>query len=365
MSGSCRSSVDSAIIRSDEGSDLTPKPLRIRKRGRLGEDECTKISSALPPSAQPVSIPIRRSSLSTPSLQRFSVDKHPVCAHKQRQSEAIHSKAEESSAAESSLLLFPRHHAPNVVKPAPRLIDSWRMAEVSAAENVTNVMAKFRDFRAFTTNHVKSTNEEPLPRSTTRSNLGPRGRAVTDGAINSGQSNCPIKDLPKNTFINRVKVGLSHKAQPNLAIKSDCTEGKRLSGLSRPCSDFEGLTTLVSPERSSFSTQGTMMSSNNVRDCLAAFPTPPTTNSSPTSSVSFANLQARQKRLRELCKPQDTAIMGAELTVTPEVDHVCPDRGGTLLVAVDMKGAIDHVRNDSDSWSQHTGLDVVVIIDNS
>ena len=57
--------------------------------------------------------------------------------------------------------------------------------------------------------------------------------------------------------------------------------------------------------------------------------------------------------------------MGAELTLNPEYDHLSSEKGQSMLVSLDIKGTTNSTSSVQDVWSQHTGLDVVVVIDNS
>lgn len=57
--------------------------------------------------------------------------------------------------------------------------------------------------------------------------------------------------------------------------------------------------------------------------------------------------------------------MGAELRLTPEYDDFGSDDGHSLLVAIDIEGTMNKTTNGQSLWSQHTGLDLAVVIDNS
>ena len=58
-------------------------------------------------------------------------------------------------------------------------------------------------------------------------------------------------------------------------------------------------------------------------------------------------------------------MMGAQLTLTSEYDILDFDDGKTMLVAIDVQAVLNTTISGQNLWSQHTGLDVVVIIDNS
>jgi hypothetical protein len=57
--------------------------------------------------------------------------------------------------------------------------------------------------------------------------------------------------------------------------------------------------------------------------------------------------------------------MGPQLTVTPEYEEMNAKNGETMLVAVDIQGALNATTSGQNLWNTEVGLDVVVIIDNS
>ena len=104
---------------------------------------------------------------------------------------------------------------------------------------------------------------------------------------------------------------------------------------------------------------------NDLHGAQAAFPTPPASNptSSPTTG-SFTS-QTRPERFRDLCTPANAVLMGAELKLTPEYDQLSSGQGRGMLVSLDIRGITNSTPSVQDVWSEHTGLDVVVVIDNS
>ena len=59
--------------------------------------------------------------------------------------------------------------------------------------------------------------------------------------------------------------------------------------------------------------------------------------------------------------------MGAKLTLTTEHDELKSEKSQTMLVAVDIQGALNTTISGQNLFQHHTGtgLDVVVVIDNS
>lgn len=104
---------------------------------------------------------------------------------------------------------------------------------------------------------------------------------------------------------------------------------------------------------------------HDLHGAQAAFPTPPASN--PTSSTTTGSFtsQTRPERFRDLCTPANAVLMGAELKLTPEYDQLSSGQGRGMLVSLDIKGITNSTSSAQDVWSEHTGLDAVVVIDNS
>lgn len=101
-------------------------------------------------------------------------------------------------------------------------------------------------------------------------------------------------------------------------------------------------------------------------NALSAFPTPPRSYyTAPTSAASTRSSRPPSQRYRNLRKPEHATVMGAQLTLTSEYDELDSNDGKTMLVAIDVQGVLNTAISGQNLWSQHTGLDVVVIIDNS
>lgn len=103
---------------------------------------------------------------------------------------------------------------------------------------------------------------------------------------------------------------------------------------------------------------------NDLHRAQAAFPTPPASNPTSPTTGSFTS-QSRPERFRDLCTPANAVLMGAELKLTPEYDQLSSGHGRGMLVSLDIRGITNSTSSVQDVWSEHTGLDVVVVIDNS
>ena len=108
-------------------------------------------------------------------------------------------------------------------------------------------------------------------------------------------------------------------------------------------------------------------SERNPQHARGAYPTPPTsrTTSSTTAGSVDSHHSIMPQRLRELCQPADAVVMGAELTLTPEYDELRTRKEQSMWVSLDIRGTANSPPTVQDVWSQHTRLDIVVVIDNS
>lgn len=356
-----------------QDSDLTPRPLRIAKRGSLWRSESIEVSPTRSTSViGPASVPRRSSSITSaptrPDPQRLHV-------HRQRPSDPIHSYAAVTSRpVKPSICATSATYDSVFGLHASNKVD--QRAERSYISSNADKAVKFPTMRSLTTGHfrkadfVSLNNDEPL--LTVRTPLiQSRRRAVTDSDACSRQVDAfqyADHALPhrqpslKNGFITRVMSGLTNRPHPSQVNTLNASGNVQVLAQSRPASGSCSLDFTKHSRRISDSSQDTDGLSDNGDIPLAAFPTPPTSHASPSSfeTLSFAN--ADHGRFRDLCQPQDTAIVGAKLTLTPEYDL---EGRNSLLVSVDIEGAIDNTRVCQNLWSQHTGLDVVVVIDNS
>lgn len=253
-----------------------------------------------------------------------------------------------------------------------------------ADARAANTEARPASTRAVTTGAFKKTdflrpiNDEPLvplvPTPLRRS----RRRAVTGnegyhGHIESmtGTSDHGLlkQSSTRHRLISRVMSGLINRAHPNHAESKDGN-----STMQPPHNDTTDCNTRdmdkIDTTRRSVSSAGTDdYGGSELEGALSAFPTPPSTASaSPTSptSIGFAtSSRPISQQHRSLRKPEDAAAMGVQLTLTPEYDQLSSDNGKTMFVAIDVEGALNTTISGQNLWSQHTGLDMVVIIDNS
>lgn len=378
--------------------DLTPKPLRISKREQAGTSTASTVNPSLfirksqkHYDLQALS-PRKRSSTRVNSAQlglslqdlavpvsQWARRNNFLHVHKQRQSEPINTNTPALTATSKEPIGF----SPFI--PSARSRDSCpTMGQLGSSSDASKAITAARpaSTRAFTIGAYRRPNPlspvHEIPSSSPSASSALRGgqrRVVTNvealykdlGALKSlSHHSLQKKRTIKNSLMSRMMSGLtnrthvSHAASPDGSNTTQFPQDASAATLSRASSrdDMHAL-------RRSSSSTATWGSDNF--DTIAALPTPPVSYAtSPTTAGSLNSRPSiRSKRFRELCTPADAVMMGAELTLTPEYDQLSSEKGRSMLVSLDIKGITNSTSSVQDVWSQHTGLDVVVVIDNS
>ena len=366
--------------------DLTPKPLRIVKRGNSRKPETINTSRTLSSlSTERQVVPRRTSSVSSASYR-------PAVRRQD-----LPSKVRQQTGREMSLHLAKRRRndfidtttaadARNDI--SRKGVHHWGMksgirgiAEYRPAEVNTRIAVKSPPIRSITAGAFDNAN---VPSAISDENqlfvpptpLVPQRRAVTDTlpirAEVEATRHAPShglcrQDSIKKGFITRMMDNIAHRSRHSpAAAMSDNTSkhrsSERISGTSAQNSQVA-----KPPGRLSESSGRTDLSKDSHLDgVLAAFPTPPTSvGTSPRVSEMVRISRSESQQYRTIHKPEHTSIMGAELTLTAEHQDLKSDDVENMLVAIDIEGATNSTPLSQDLWSQHTGLDMVVIIDNS
>ena len=169
----------------------------------------------------------------------------------------------------------------------------------------------------------------------------------------------------KQRFVSRMVNGLSNK----IKVSNGATQpGERLSILHTAMPNI--LVTSNNPhpiktrsERiSSIGTESIL--SGDFDTVLAAFPTPPSSNvTSPTTLASSET--SRVDWATTLRKPDGVPVVGAELTITPELSKLTSDGGQSMYVVVEIKGVVSPLEIAYEAPLDLPKLDFAVIIDNS
>ena len=369
-----------------------PKPLHIAKRG-LKKSQSVNTSRTLSTSSTlgPI-VPARKSSILSNSSESECTSKALQCVNRDKSSilsqhryrPAVHSSTAvpfRSGVRRSSETNGPQG------QPHSRSIMNDLVADMadSGSRNYPKVQAgpavQSTARRAFTTGSFKREtssdfikNEESL--SVPPDPLVIRRRAVTDFAPICGGTETithndghVLRKQPSHgkTLFSRMMNSIPHRLHTDPPPVMDQDTDKRRSSEEYRMSNTQVHNTRDRLGRISESSGGTDGSNDSyLENTLATFPTPPTSaGTSPRPSENFRFSQPGHQPLRNLKSPEDASIMGAELTLTAEHDELSSDNGNSMLVAIDIEGGLNSVSNGHDLWSQHTGLDVVVIIDNS
>ncbi len=373
--------------------DLRPKPLRIAKRGHLRKSNSINTSRALSTSStQRPLVPTRRSSILSTCTQSEVPQQDSLSKGSQwtvedascrldnrfRRSSVDTATAVDTSSGTSGPSTSSKPGRRTYKYNIHNMVENH--AEAGSNKIRSSVAARSTAVRAVTTgalnkaNAPSATKDEGLPSVPTPLLL--RRRAVTHGAPVSGEvetnRNSHGRGLRRQTsfgqgFVARMMSNLAHRSHNGPATttyQDTSNHGPNEKAISLRAQSLEVREPLGRISESSGGTEGS--NGSNLEDALAAFPTPPTSNgTSPRPSETFPAPPSELQRCRSLRKPESTSITGAELSLTAELDELSSDSDSDMLVAIDIEGPINPAASGQDLWSQHTGLDIVVIIDNS
>ena len=372
--------------------DLTPRPLRIVKRksqrGSRFVNTSQRLSTA---SMEKPHVPIRISSASsnnaisethpqreTSRASQWSVSSAPLCMNKQRASDipyvgtAVNTASGDGSGFSS--LKSPRY-LPNQVS---YTVTDQSQNDISTRNGDSSTI-KLPNVRAVTTGTMLN------PTSLSSAGISPTAqappvplsqrRAMTGSApipkpVSTQHANNHVmhkQSSLKRGFISRVMSGLTHRSHNSPVTSIHPRTGKGRAN--DVVLSSQNLSPEITPtiKRISESSAATMRSNDSdFEDPMAAFPTPPTSsNTSPRHSDPSSITQSVAQRYRSLSKPGEATIMGAGVILTPEIDKLNADDGANILVSIDVEGLMSSSAGDQELQSQHNGLDIVVIIDNS
>ena len=378
--------------------DLTPKPLRISKREHTRTSTIGTVNSslsihksqtqgnlqALTPNRKCSSrvnstqLDLSLQDLAAPTSQwaRRNTFLH---VHKQRQSEPISTNMAVFSATSKEPIGF------SPFNPPVRTRDSCpAMGHLGSSSNASNAIsvATPASLRAFTTgtygrqNPLSPVHEVSSPPSRSSALRTRQRRAVTnveafykdlDSFVYLPHRKLRKQSSTKNSLMSRVMSGLTNRNHINRAASRGGNDTADTLPESSPATFSRVRKEKHAFRQSDSSTETDTYCRRNPHQARAVYPTPPT--SSATSSTTVESLDSRHsvqpKRFRELCKPADAILTGADLTLTPEYDKLNSEKERSIWVSLDIKGTTNSTCGVQDVWSQHTGLDIVVVIDNS
>ena len=368
--------------------DLTPKPLRISKREHAGTTTAMTFNSspvniipksqtqhslqALAPS-QRISTRINSTQLDlssqgyTAPTSQWGRRNTFLRVHKQRQSAPVNPTCTEPI---GSLPFNPPARSRNSCPPMVQLESSSDASRDFSISKTSNI-------RAFSTNtpSLRPVHEIWSPPSGSSALTGRQRRAVTD-------FNASYKDLDNFNPLLYQGIPRQHSTKPSIVSRmmssltnrthTSQTISRSRDEASQPPQDHSQFATSRARRDIHYvrqrnpSTRDNLNSERDLHSAPMAFPSPPISDTSSTTRRSHdSRRSSKLERIRELCKPVDSALMGAELTLTPGYDQGSSEKERNMLVSLDITGTTNSTSGDQDVWSQHTGLDIVVVIDNS
>lgn len=374
--------------------DITPKPLRIAKSGGLpnsdpvtnGSVPCISNSES-----QRSLVPVRRSSVSV-DLSRVDLSQQDLASptHSSEGSNSLHVRKQRlsdsgyssvTSSASNDLdgsPLAPAHAATREQRASMMVAGE---SGITPDESKTSIGTRHAPTRAFTTGAFDKTsflspiNDEPLISPTPLVALTVRPGAVTTNAESHNPTEATKIDRDRaprrqasfrNRFMTRVMSGLTHRAHNGRATSNERRRSMQLLPQRTQAPVHRPRHQPLGHAHRDISSRTDTCSGSDLDGALSAFPTPPTSNDTSPTTIS-----ARQSSIptpppfRILRKPETSAIMGPQLEVTPEYEEMNAKNGETMLVAIDIQGALNATTSGQNLWNTEVGLDVVVIIDNS
>ena len=377
--------------------EVTPQPLRITKRGRLrSSQQLTFNSPACCSTLQSHHslVPTRTSSVSTslthllPSQQNsdfptteWNTPETSIDVHKQHRSSSSHTGSGDPSAEHrpSGPSASVPTHARTRYQCRPTLFENEFGGSQAESSVITTVRSRAR--RAFSSgifekiNWLSPVNGIPLTLSTPpRITHTGRQRVVTTNDAPHRVSECGEFDRfhvirKQRSFKERLMTRMVGNSAPR-AHNNQLVDKQRCQSMQVPPQNVEPVKSQPSQDPSipkqNISVETETGSDSECDNALSAFPTPPRSYyTAPTSAGSRRSSRPSSERYRNLRKPEHAAIMGAQLTLTSEYDVLDFGDGKTMLVAIDIQASMNTKISGQNLWAQHTGLDVVVIIDNS
>lgn len=377
--------------------DLTPRPLRISKREHARTSTAGTINSLFPiPKSQtqgdlqalapsnessswinhtPLDLSLQDLAAPTSQWARRNTFLH---VHKQRQSEPINtntaSLTKTSKQPNEPIGLSPARSR----KSCPTMSQLGNTSDAGTAVSATRPVS----MRAFTIGafgkhnplspvHEVSSSNPASPALRTR-----QRRAATNAEAFYKDRNSfgtpphritQRSSSSKNNLLSRVMSGLTNRNYNGHAASRGEYDAIQTPLEHSPATQSRNRENKHVLKRSDSSIETDISSERIPQHAQAAYPSPPTSRA--TSSATAGSVDSHHsimpERFRELCQTADAVVMGAELTLTPEYDELRTGKEQSMWVSLDVRGTANSSPNVQDVWAQHTGLDIVVIIDNS
>ena len=375
--------------------ELAPPPLRILKRTHQRDSSASSGCLPLVDSDQKSSLSTRQPSVlpghtradlscRNGSPSRSSAIEDPLNVRKHRRSDPVHAHSGASSTAAGKMSGVTLSYPPA----RPRLqgehdfAPSMRNLNVKLVDSKPNPWADHVQERSVTVSSTRDAgllNTFPgglsLPLALSPSVARGRRRAVT--AVESRHSLAKLQDLEitleqeivrrpstKQRFISRVMSSFNNKTKVSYGATQP---GERLHVLHKALPNIRDTSNTPLPVRSRSDTVSSIGTGSvlggEFDTVISAFPPPPSSNlTSPTTLTSSET--SRVDRATTFRKPENIPVVGAELSMTPELSMLGSDGGQSMYVAVEIRGAVSP-HGPCEAPFNPQRLDVALIIDNS
>ena len=377
-------------------TDLIPEPLRIFKQRHQRVSSASSECFPMTHNEQDISVSSRRTSVPKSHTQvdlsrrkstssRCSTIGVPLNVRKQRRSDPAPASSGNSSIASGRLPGVTLSYPP--ARPKLRgehdFTPSMRDLNLRFLKSNPNPQAHHAQERSVTVSSIRDagllntySDRPSMPLAPASSISCGRRRAVTSAETHHSlaelqnlektlEQEISRRPSVKQRFVSRMMNGLSNKRKVS---NGAAQPGERLNVLPTTVPNILDTSNNSHPIRtrsetiSSIGTESIL--GGDFDTVLAAFPTPPSSNvtypttltSSETSRIDWATT---------LRKPDDVPVVGAELTMTPELSKLTSDGGQGMYVVVEIKGAVSPLETAYEALLDPPKLDIAVIIDNS
>jgi len=370
--------------------NLTPQPLQIYKRRHqrnlsasseflpMMNDEPESSISSRQPSMQRNCTQIDLSRRKSSSCRNSTIEE-PLNVRKQRRSDPVHAASGNTAAGRLSGVTLsypparPRRRGEYDVAPSMRDLNLMYSANKPVSRGPFTHKRALTVPSTCTTGLLNPFPDRPsIPLAPTPSISSRQRRAVT--LEESHHSRDPefsleqaIGNQPslKQSWVSRVMNGLTNRPKASYGAEQP---GERVNPLHKALPNISYPPNQPHPVRSRSDTISSIENESilggDLDTVIAAFPTPP--SSSVTSPTTLASPEtSRIDWVTALRKPDDVPVIGAELSIIPELSKLSSNGGQSMYVAIEIAGVVAPLATTYGTPLNPHRLDVAVIIDNS
>lgn len=374
--------------------NLTPQPLQIYKRGHQRNLSASSECLPMMNNEQESSISSRQPSIQRSRTQidlsrrkssacRNSYNEEPLNVRKQRRSDPVHASSGNTAAGTLSGVTLSYPPARPRLRGEYDVAPSMRDLNLMYGANKPISRGAFTHRRALTvpsTCNTRLLNPFPdrpsIPLAPKPSISSRQRRAVTSEEPHLSLAKLREPEIPlehalgrqpsvKQSWVSRMMNGLTNRPKASYAASQP---GERVYALHKALPNILYPSNQLHPVRSRSDTISSIENESilggDLDTVIAAFPTPP--SSSVTSPTTLASPEISQiDWVTALRKPEDVPVIGAELSIIPELSKLRSDDGQSMYVAIEIIGVVAPLATTYGMPLSSQRLDVAVIIDNS